>query len=63
MILLVYNAENLNIDAEDIRLNFILINHWAPDSPWSTFLAAFAWTLMFDALTAKSIITHDLTGL
>jgi hypothetical protein len=63
MILLVYNAENLNIDAENIPLHFILINHRPPDRPWSTFLAAFAWTLMFDTLTAKSLITHDLTGL
>ncbi len=36
-ILLVYCAEKWNIDAEYIVLYFILINHWPPDSPWSTF--------------------------
>jgi hypothetical protein len=43
MILLVYNAENWNIDAENIPLHFILMNHWPPDSPLSTFQPAFAW--------------------
>jgi hypothetical protein len=41
-LLLVYNAENWNIDAEFIPLHFILINHWPPVSAWSTFKAACA---------------------
>jgi hypothetical protein len=32
-ILLVYNAENWNLDAEFIPLHFILKNHRPPDSP------------------------------
>jgi hypothetical protein len=42
MTLLVYNAEEWNIDAENIPLRFILMNHWPPDSPLSTFQPAFA---------------------
>ncbi len=37
MILLVYNAENWNIDEEYIPLNFIHIYHWPLGSPWTTF--------------------------
>jgi hypothetical protein len=41
MILRVYDAENWNIDAGYISLHFTQIIYRPPDSPWSTFQAAF----------------------